>query len=219
MGGGHVKVDLTEDDYDVIVDEALSALGTYFPRERLGVVHFVNGQSKYQLDDGTYGRGIIDIKRPFQTWPFYTLWPLPEPYVVSIPLMHLGDYALSYTSWKSAAHLTGANLRWSFDKDTGILMISPAEMSSGNYAYVYLDDPTLDEVRGRSKWVKEYALAMAKAVAGAKYKKIKGFPGTEYNVQLAEEWADEGTERMRELEEEIKQAGLNRVPPRPAYMG
>jgi hypothetical protein len=217
LGGASVEVDLEESDYDHIMAASLRALGTYMPTLCRGIIHISAGVQKYTLDPGTYGRGIIKLQRPYPNTLLYTMWPLPMPYVLSVPIRYLGDYALTMATQKESEHLFGADFSWDFDKTNGILLIKPAPLAAGNYVYMYYDDPLLEDIKGRQQWFLDYALAEAKRVVGSKYRKFGAFPGTENAVELFRELYQEGTEERTALLEEIKAAGVSRTVPIGTY--
>lgn len=217
LGGGDITVDLNDTDYAHIITAALRALSTYKPLERLGLVHVSSGVQKYVLDAGTYGRNVIQVMRTLPTSPLYSYWPLPDPYVISMPLYHVGDYALSLTKWKEAEYLYGGDFNWTFDKETGILLIKPPPVEGCNYAYRYLDNYRLEDVGAREQWLLDFALASAKRIVGSKWRKFRNFPGNENQVELYTEIYDEGTEDRTALLESLERAGSGAVPPIPAY--
>jgi len=213
LGGSHIKIDLTDDDYEHIINDVLRQLGTYRPTTRYAVLHVTSGIQKYQLDEGTWGRGIEKIQRPYPTTPLYQAWPWPDPWVVSIPIHFLGDYTLLYVKQKEAEWLFGADFNWDFDANTGILLLRPKPLHGGNYVYQYLDNPELKEVKGRQQWFLDMAVAQAKMIQANKWRKFKSFPGNENQVELAVEMYDEGKEERIELIDQIKAAGNAMVPP------
>jgi hypothetical protein len=212
LGGQTIRVELNDVEIDAIIEDALVALGTWLPVKHFGVLNVSTGVQKYELDEGTYGKGIIRLTRALPTHPFYNAWPFPDPYIVSIPLHSLGDYALTYTHFKESEQMFGGSFRWDFDANTGIMMIRSTPIESGNYIYVYTDYPDLINVRGRRKWFLDYCEATAKKIIGAKYQKFTSFPGTEHQVELADLYT-QGVEKIEELEESIQSASTGMTPP------
>ena len=217
LGGSDVTIDLTQADHDHIVTDALRVLGTNKPVEKVGVLHVSSGVQKYQLDDNTWGRSVIRVMRPIPSSPIYNAWPFPDPYILSVPVHFLGDYVLGYTHQKEAEYLFGSDFGFDFDRTTGILLLKPAPIAGGNYTYIYLDNPNLADVKGREQWLLDYCVATAKMIQANKWRKFKGFPGNENQVELAVEQYDEGKEEKDRLIEQVQRAGAAMVPPMPAY--
>jgi hypothetical protein len=213
LGGSQIKIDLVKEDYEHIINDVLTQLSTYRPITRYAVLHVTSGVQKYQLDEGTWGRGIAKIQRPYPTTPLYQAWPWPDPWVVSIPIHFLGDYTLLLVKQKEAEWLFGADFNWDFDATTGILLLRPPPLQGGNYVYQYLDDLELSEVRGRRQWVLDMAVASAKRLQGSKWRKFQNFPGNENQVELYTAMYEEGTDERTLLIESITSAGNAMVPP------
>lgn len=212
LGGQTIQVELNEVEIDSIIEDTLIALGTWMPVRKYGLLNVTSGVQKYELDAGTYGNGILFLTRALPTHPLYNAWPFPDPYVVSIPIHSVGDYTLSYVHFKETEHLFGGGLHWSFDRDTGIMMIRSMPVASGIYVYTYISYPELSQVKGRRKWFMDYCEALAKKIIGSKYRKFQSFPGTENQVELAALY-EEGEEKITELEESITAASIAMTPP------
>jgi len=217
LGGSQIKIDLVDEDYAHIIKDVLRQLGTYRPVTRYAVLHVTSGIQKYELDEGTYGRGISKIQRPYPTTPLYQAWPWPDPWVVSIPINFLGDYTLALVKQKEAEWLYGADFNWDFDASTGVLLLRPPPLQGGNYVYHYLDNPELGEIKGRQQWFLDMAVAQAKMIQGSKWRKFRNFPGNENQVELYTEIYDEGKEERTELLDQLKAAGNAMVPPILSY--
>ena len=217
LGGSEITVDLAATDYEHIINSGLRALSTYKPIERLGIVHVSSGVQKYVLDAGTYGHSVIQVMRTMPSSIMYGFWPLPDPYVVSVPLHRVGDFALALTKWKESEYLYGGDANFTFDKLTGVLLIKPPPIEGCNYVYRYLDSYELAEVGAREQWLLDFVLASAKRIVGSKWRKFRGFPGNENQVELYIEIYDEGTEERTALLESLERAGSAAVPPIPAY--
>lgn len=217
LGGSDIGVDLTDEDYEHIIADGLRNLGTFKPVERLGIVHVSSGVQKYVLDKDTYGKGVIQVMRTLPISPLYSYWPLPDPYVISIPLYRVGDYALSLAKWKEAEYIYGGDADFTFDNNTGTLMIKPPPSEGCNYVYRYLDNYRLEDLGSREQWFLDFVLASAKRIVGSKWRKFRSYPGNENQVELYTEIYEEGTEDRKELLESLQRAGSASVPPIVTY--
>jgi len=217
LGGSDIEVDLKPEDYDNVIEEALDTLSAHKPRESYGIVQTSSGVQRYELDKGTYGRGVIQVQQPLPRNPLYNGIPFPDAYVVSAPIREIGDYALMLTKQKEAEYLFGGDFNFDWDQENGILMIKPPPLEGCNYVYRYLDVYTLSQVGSREHWLKKLCLALAKQILGNKWRKFRAFPGNENQVEMYTEIHDEGKEEEEALVEEITRAGQSMVPAMPSY--
>lgn len=214
LGSPLVTVEITDDQYTVLINKALNWYASFKPVFKYGSTTITAGIQSYVLSP--VGRGVMEVYRE-------------DPLRMSVELNEFdifrynqfqamrtqpGDYYMTRLWRDEVKRAVGADDDWEFDPVTSTIYISQAPTQSYNLVYLYAATPTLTEVpEYDDDYVEEYALALAKIALGRARNKYRGIPGAEGTIEM--DGADllaEGNDAIKMLEEQIQQS-VYPVPP------
>lgn len=214
LGEPTIKVELDNDVIDELCNQALATYGTFKPFEKFGSLPVLAGTQKYALTFAQVGRGIIEYFRPDLLRGAITLDQFDVfKYHTHLPNLDPGDFHAERMWWKEVRRSAGADDWEEFiPSDTGEggdLYISPIPSTSYTLSYIYVVDPTLQQVPGTDDdWIKEYTLAMSMETLGRIRRKFGSIQGAESSIDMdGEQLVGEGGDKRRELEEYVEQRG------------
>lgn len=145
LGDSDITVELTDDDWTVILQRTLFKYNKYRPKKITARMAVVQGKQYYPMDEKVTGRGIIDCIFP-DIWG-RTYLPFPTDYYPwsKVPDRVTGDF-LSWNSLNIAREkVFGVQNNWEFDRDTKTLKLMPNPLQSYTLEYTFIQDREFEE--------------------------------------------------------------------------
>ena len=215
LGSPTVVVELTDDQLDDAIAEALAVYSKSMPKIIRVVVAGSAGVSSYVVPAGAYGRAAIDLEAEpiYQTGHEVDIFnPFELEMVYSRDEQGYTDYAMMLAGVKQAKAILSADLDWEFRvgddpaTDAGVLYISPPPADTRNYILVCVTDWTLADAPARQhSWLRKYALAHAKVTLGYIRRKFAEIQGTQTTLRTdGEALVQEGAAEMLALEDQMQ---------------
>lgn len=217
LGAPQWKVELTQDDLDIAVEEAQRWFSAKKGFKSTFVLFIAVGQVEYDLPDEA--DTVLDVWLPTSPTDFSRIFdPLAlldgsVPYNLfpnSASAGIMSTYAQAVQYLETAKRITGAEVEWEQQHRT--LFVYPMAKASGNAVVQYKSSVfTIEQLNERDHdLVKRYALAMAKEklgmVQGSKY---AGYPAAQGNIDLqGMRLIQEAQNEMRDLTEELAESGF-----------
>lgn len=214
LGDPTVVVELTDDQLDDAIAEALGVVSTTIPRIRRTQIQGAVGVMKYSIPGGSYGRGLVDV----EVEPTYLTGnhiDIFNPQDVALALRQASsgyvDFAMALGDVEAAKAVLSSDFDWEFEAgadpavDAGTLFVSPEPASAQVYTLVYTENWTTGTIpQSYHGWVQRYALARSKVTLGMIRRKFGSVQGAQTTLETdGAQLVSEGSEEMRSLVESL----------------
>ncbi|KKK89223.1 hypothetical protein LCGC14_2735270, partial [marine sediment metagenome] len=238
LGESGVEVELTDEDHESSLQEAVGVYNRYRPQRQTVAVTVTHEQKRYPVDHPGI-QGIVDLQFVRQTVHTTDVDPFDPYSVIHPPIgVYPGETFANYEqqlgyqemSRQMVAAEPDWRAEWDRDPTTGerklYLYIDVPETSPYDVSYIYTwhvtpDNHTMTGMQhvpdGDADWIIQYVIAVAKQILARIRGKWHGVPmpdGSEEDNDYAE-LAEEGRSEIEALLEDIK----SRIRPLPPVIG
>lgn len=214
LGYPVIEVELTDDQINEAISQALGLYSRYKPIEVLKIFSVTQGLQKYEFTQDEIGRGIIELFIPSSIESNTSLdeFDIFHYNRLNLPNLSPGDYLLEKVWWNEVKVSVGAVEEWEWfpnNTDGGTLFINPPPPRTENYAAIYIKNAVLSEVPQQDdSWFKDYSLAFCKQILGVIRSKFNDVQGAESSISMdGDNLRTEGAAERQVLEEQLYNRG------------
>ena len=219
LGSDGIDIDLTERQLDTALRRAIQMWNRWRPLLKwlsLGNVSATETVMYTLTEDEVGIAGILDVE--FADQDYLAVTPLASSYVVTWGRRGPRMFFEMQVTQRRQERMTGAQPDWFWDGDDRILYLTlPARPQ--RVMALFARPVELEDIRYDQEYqFEEAATAHAKIIAANILEQAGQVPGPQGEIgSNAQTWRQEGQEKLREIEEEMKNS-LAAVPP-PRWVG
>jgi len=132
LGEQHITVEVNNTDCDDIVDSMIIIYNQYRPKIRdFNQVYHINVQ-EYKLPKSQYGRGVFNVLFPrLNSIPHIFPTSYTPLSIGSVDNLRMNEVVLFNSILNTSAKITGDDMSWEFDRDSGVLLLTASPRSNG----------------------------------------------------------------------------------------
>lgn len=212
LGGGVVKVELTESHLDAAIDDAIQIFAQWASWEKVGFFIAQQNRSEYNLAEMFPGyieaRNVIYSPSQAESLlqGFFTDFNFGDRqffwYHSSYATM--ADYTILNMYNEMYLRTIGNEGQWSTIGTK--LVLSPRPSKATKVAVIYSSYPVEEQDIRRDEWVRYYALAQCKIMLGEIRRKYSSLPGPQGDLSLnGDALVSEGREDIDKLRERLNE--------------
>lgn len=181
LGGSTVEVELSSDDYEDAIDDALREFGRFRPRLKYISVDAVTGQQEYALTEEQVGLGVVDVVwEPdlYFTGSDVTSEIIRQRMAMGVVSGGIGGYVMRASQLEVQERVLGAEPSWEWLEEERKLLISPPPAEASTLSVKVAMPPEIGHVRLPYQGLfLRLAIAVAKQTLGqmrSKYAQVAG---------------------------------------------